>query len=116
MTAKKEHWRKMAGKEFLIGEEFAGKEVKMTIKNVAVEKVQNKDGKKDKIVATFEQTDRKIILNVTNCKVISKLVGSGYPADWIGHEITFITERVTAFGETSDAIRVKRDYSKITPR
>lgn len=107
IPAHKQHWRKLAGKEFLVGEELT-KDVTLTIKTVTREEVQSQAGKENKIVCTFEETDRKIILNVTNCKRIAEQVGSGFIQDWIGQKITFTTETVTAFNRTSQAIRVKQ--------
>lgn len=115
MTQKKQHWRAIAGKEFLIGEEFAGKDVTLTIKSVQREQVQNQQGKENKIVARFEESDRAIILNVTNCKAITKVLGSGYIQDWVGHKITFTSVKGTFFGEEQEVIRVKQDYSSIKP-
>ena len=104
----KQHWRKLAGKEFLVGEELDGKDVTLIIKTISAENMQSQKGIEKKVVATFESTDRKIILNVTNMRRISEITGSGFIQDWIGKKITFTTETVSAFGKTTQALRVKQ--------
>lgn len=116
MNKNKEHWRSLAGKEFLIGEELAGKEVTLTIKSVATETLQNASGTEKKPVMAFEKTDRKLVLNVTNMDAIAQELGTPYPADWAGREITLYPIRGTFFGKEQDAIRIKRTYDlNITP-
>ena len=103
----KTHWRKMAGKEFIVGEMLDGKDVTMTIKTVTIEELQSQKGTEKKVVATFEEADMKIVLNVTNMKSIAEKIGSGFVQDWIGKKVTFYPTKITAFGKTTEAIRVR---------
>lgn len=109
----KTHWRTIAGKEYLVGEELNGKEVKVTINEVKVELLQNVKGKEKKPVASFKGTDRKLVLNVTNMKSIAKVLGTSFIEDWANKEIILIPVKGRFFGEEQEVIRIKQDYSNI---
>ena len=111
----KTHWRAIAGKEYLIGEELDGKEVTLTIKEVVQEELQNQKGKEIKPVASFVGTDRKLVLNVTNMKAIAKVLGTPYIDDWAGKQITLKPVKGRFFGEDQTVVRIKQDYSNIKP-
>ena len=103
----KTHFRKLLGKEFLTGEELDGKDVELTIKTASQEEVQGQKGKENKLVLSFEKTDRKLILNITNAKAIAKIAGSGFVEDWPGKPITLTPIKGVFFGEAQEVIRIK---------
>ena len=113
METKKTHWRKLTNKEFIVGEMLDGKEVTLVIKSVAVEELQNKQGKENKPVIRFNGTDQKLVLNVTNLKTISKVLKTPFIEEWTGQKITLIPIKGTFFGEEQEVIRIKKDYSNI---
>jgi hypothetical protein len=47
-----------------------------------------------------------MVANATNLKRIAKLLGSPFIEDWTNKRITLTTEKVKAFGEMHDAVRV----------
>jgi tRNA splicing ligase len=112
----KTHWRTIAGKEYLVGEELLGKEVPLTIKEVKIEELQNQKGKENKPVASFEGTERKLVLNITNMKTIAKVLGTPFTEEWAGKQITLIPVSGRFFGEDQIVVRIKQDYSSIKPR
>ena len=87
-----------------------GQDVILTIKKVDEETVTGSDGKSEKCLVCHwkEEGVKPLILNATNCKAISKLLKSPYVDDWVGHRIQIGSEMVKAFGETVDAIRVRK--------
>jgi hypothetical protein len=109
------HWRSLVGKEYLVGEELAGKDVTLTIKSVTIEELQNAKGKETKPVAAFEGTDRKLVLNVTNLKSIAKALKTPYTEEWIGKQVTLTPVKGRFFGEDQIVVRIKQDYSSIKP-
>jgi len=109
----KTHWRKVAGKEYLIGEELDGKDIKVTIEAVKIMEIQNQQGKEKKPVMSFKGSTRKLVLNVTNMKTIAKEVGSSYVEDWAGKEITLTPVQGKFFGVDQEVIRIKQDFSNI---
>ena len=67
------------------------------------------DGKKEEcIVCHWQEDEKPMILNSTNCKTISKLLKTPYIERWSGHRIQIGAEVVSAFGEKVEALRVRR--------
>ena len=113
MTTKKEHWRNLMGKEFLVGEELDGKDVTLTIKSVSIEELQNAKGKDKKPVMSFEGTDRKVVMNITNMKAVAKTLKTPYYQEWIGKQNTLTPVEGFFFGEQQTVIRIKQDFSNV---
>ena len=76
--------------------------IKLTIASVTLETMP--DGA-TKPVATFRGTDKKLVMNKTNCNLVSELYGDD-TNDWIGKELELYPARVEMKGEVVDAIRV----------
>ena len=53
-----------------------------------------------------------MILNVTNCKMMQKVSGSEFVEDWAGVTVTISVEKVHAWGEWVDCLRIKPDKPK----
>lgn len=80
----------------------------LTIRTVRKEAIVGPDGKKeDCIVCYWTENEKPMILNSTNCKTITKLAGSPYIEKWAGLKIQIGSERVRAFGDVVDALRVR---------
>lgn len=95
-------------------EEFGG-EVNVTIKGVRCEEMQDNEGaKEDKPVLYFNQHAKGMVLNKTNGDRISAAYGDESD-DWRGKTITLYTEVVSAFGKTTNAIRVRIAKKPIVP-
>jgi hypothetical protein len=86
-----------------------GQDLIATIKSVGNEEVTGTDGKKEICsVIHFEEKDIKpMILNATNNKTIAKLFKTPYIEQWCGRKIQIYTEKVKAFGEVWDALRIR---------
>lgn len=105
----KTHWKRWQNPDYLGSYAFQpGEEKTVTIKEVKREMVFNPSGsgKEECTVAYFEEDVKPLILNVTNCKTISKVWGTPYVEDWVGRKITLKIKKVSAFGEMVDAVRV----------
>lgn len=112
MSEERTHWRKLTNPDYLGAYAFQpGEEKTVTIKDVKRELVFNPSGsgKEECTVAYFEEDVKPLILNVTNCKMISKVWGTPYIEDWPGRKITLRVKKVSAFGEMTDAVRVSPD-------
>ena len=48
-----------------------------------------------------------MILNATNCKMISKIYDTPYIEDWVGKWISIYIAKVKAFGEVVEALRIR---------
>ena len=104
-----EHWRNLTDLSHLRAECFAPKEKKvLTIKNVVREKVTSNNGTiEEKPVAYFEENILPMVLNVTNCKMIEKIYGTGNIYDWIGKKIQVIATKTKVAGESVAGLRIE---------
>ena len=104
------HWKRLNNPDYLGAYAFEpGEEKTGTIDYVKQEPVMGSDGKKeDCIVCHFKEKSLKpLILNVTNCKAITKIYNTPYIENWAGKQITMIVKQVKAFGDMVDAVRIK---------
>lgn len=116
----KHHWKKFVNPDYLGAYSLDnGKggynDIVATIQSVRVETVTGQDGKEgDCMVMRFNETQvgsvdiKPMILNKTNAKTLEKLFHSPYVEDWSGKKITIGSEKVKAFGEVLDALRIRK--------
>ena len=104
------HWKKLINPDYLGAYSLdPGKDMVLTIRQVKKEMVTGADGKKEECIVCYWQEDQKpMILNVTNCKMIAKLLKTPYIELWAGHRIQIGAEVVSAFGEKVEALRVRK--------
>lgn len=110
----KTHWRKIIESEYLAGSDLDDgngnfKPVVLTIKRAGNESIlDTRTGQKESaLLLWFEEAAKPMILNVTNAKTIAKLAKSEYIEEWRGLKIEIGTQKIKAFGELWDALRVK---------
>jgi hypothetical protein len=103
------HWKKLMNPDYLGGYALTpGQDIVATIKSVGNEEVTGTDGKKEICsVIHFEEEIKPMILNATNNKTIAKLFKTPYIEQWRGKKIQIYTEKVKAFGEIWDALRIR---------
>ena len=110
------HYKKLMNPDYLGAYALdPGKDLVVTIRSVANEMIIGADGKKEEcIVARFHERDIKpMILNATNCKTITKLAGSPFIENWQGMKIQLFVEKVKAFGDVVEALRVRPFKPKV---
>ena len=54
----------------------------------------------------FDETEKKLVLNVTNCKTIEGMYGKRFD-DWIGKQIALFKMEVQVGGEMKMGVRVR---------
>lgn len=104
------HWKKLTNPDYIGAYAIEdGKDLVLTIAYVRQESVIGSDGKKEEcIVCHFSEKDAKpMILNVTNCKTISKLYGTPLIEQWAGKKVQIGIEKVKAFGDIVEALRIR---------
>ena len=74
-----------------------------TIKDVKTEEIS---GDK-KLIVVFDNIEKGLVCNKTNCSRIEKIVGSDVFGDWPGTTVTLYTVHVPFKGEDVPAIRIK---------
>lgn len=104
------HWKKLNNPEYIGAYAFQpGEEKTVTISTVGRENVTGPDGRKEECtVVRFREDVKPLILNVTNAKMIQRVLGSPYVEEWAGRSIVMGVETVSAFGERVEAVRVKK--------
>jgi len=106
----KTHWRKYHDTDYLGAYsliEADVKELTVTINKVDSEQVKGSDGRNEECVVAHLKGQKPMILNVTNCKIISKIYDTPFIEDWAGKSITIYIAKVNAFGELMDALRIR---------
>lgn len=104
------HWKQMMNNSDYIGAYSfqPGEEKVLTIRSCGMERVHNPDGKTEEcLVIHWVESEKPLIANVTNCKTIGKVLGTNYIEQWAGKRIVLGTERVKAFGDVVEAVRVR---------
>ena len=103
------HWKKLTNPDYLGSYSLEdGQDLILTIQNVRQEVVTGPEGKKeDCLVCYWKEPVKPMILNVTNAKMIEKLLKTPYIEQWSGNRIQIGSEKVKAFGEIVDALRVR---------
>jgi hypothetical protein len=103
------HWKKLTNPDYLGAYSLEpGQDIILTIERVQVEMVTGPDGKKEEcMVCHWQEQEKPMILNITNAKMIQKLLKTPYIEEWSGRRIQICVERVKAFGEIVDALRVR---------
>lgn len=105
----KTHWKKLTNPNYLGAYSIEdGRDLVLTIKYVKEEQVIGTDGKKDDCVVAYFYENKPMILNATNMKAITKLFGTPYIEEWIGKRIQVGVEKVRAFGDIVEALRVRK--------
>ena len=109
------HWKKLTNPNYLGAYSIEnGQDLILTIKYVQEEKVTGTDGKKDDcVVCHFVENAKPMILNATNMKTITKLYKTPYIEEWAGKKIQIGVEKVKAFGDVVEALRVRNRIPNI---
>src|SRR4030042_5116060 len=107
------HWKQNFNYKYTGAYELAQGETRtVTIKKTCTEEVASTNGDKQMcFVAYFEENNKPMVLNKTNCKTIEKLYGP-IIEKWIGKKVIIEAKKVKAFGDMVDALRIKHSLPK----
>jgi len=108
----KTHWKKNENPDFfgayaLMNGDEKPSELTVTIESVKYQEFIGQEGKKDWANIAYLVGQKPLILNATNQKRLEKLFKSPYIEDWCGKQVTLVVERIRAFGDFVDAVRIK---------
>lgn len=111
MTGKQDnpqmHVDLMFPSRYLKAADCQGEPVQLTITEVFQDKVRMTNGSMvEKYVVRFRETEKELILNVTNAKAIAKVLGESKAVNWAGSTIVLMPTTCEAFGEIVPCIRV----------
>lgn len=116
----KTHFKKLKNTDYLgswdlIDANGQTKNVTVTIKDIKKQMVHDGKGGQSECIVLFFNECKPMIMNATNLKVTAKVMGSNYIEDWVGKKIEIGTEKVRAFGEIHDALRIAKISLDLTP-
>jgi len=107
----KTHWKKLNNPDYIGAYELMKGsepiELTVTMEKVSQRQVKGADGKNDMCLVADLKGFKPFIINSTNAKTITKLMGTPYIEDWVGKQIILTVRKVKAFGDIVDALRVK---------
>jgi hypothetical protein len=102
------HWKKLTNPKYLGSHDLQpNQKVKLTIERIVKEIVKDQNGKDGECIVAYMRGTKPMILNKTNCKIISKVYDTNYIEDWIGKQITIYSAKVKVAGDVVDALRVE---------
>jgi len=116
----KTHFKKLRNPDYLGSWDLADqnglfKNKIVTISGVKKEMVHDGKGGQDDCVTVHFNECKPMIMNSTNLKTIHKSLDTPYIEDWIGKKLELTVEKVKAFGEIHDALRVIKSSLELTP-
>lgn len=112
------HWKKLENPDYIGSYAFQpGEKKTLTIKKVTREVVTGAEGKKETCtIVHWSESEKPLILNATNGKAISKVLGAPYIEQWAGGRVILAVESVKAFGDLVDAVRVQKQKPAQEPK
>lgn len=95
-------------------EELPNREATLTIARIVDEDVVTNGSKERCTVCYWREIDYKpMVLNVTNKKAIAKLYHTKDTEKLVGKAVVIGIEKVKAFGDTHDALRIRKRIPKV---
>jgi len=61
----------------------------------------------EKIICSFEELKKQLVLNATNANSIAEATGSSDTDNWPGQKITLVTEKINFRGQMTPSVRVR---------
>ncbi len=108
MSEPKVHWRQLTNPLYIGAYSLQPNEERtVEIVKVVKESVKGSDGKSEDCTVAYLKDEKPMILNSTNCRILSKLYDTPYIDDWKGKTVIIRAEKVKAFGDVVEALRIK---------
>jgi len=92
--------------KYVKADDLAGGNQTVTIRELAVEEIGQGKDREEKPVLYFQNREKGLVLNVTNCRTIEDTYGLETD-DWAGKEVELFSTKVEFKGDRVDAIRVR---------
>lgn len=102
------HWKKLVNPDYIGAYSLEdGKDMNVTILSVSREIVTGTGGKKEECTVAKLKNQKPFILNRTNCKMISKVLGTPIIEEWAGKTITIYAATTRLAGDDVECLRVR---------
>jgi len=103
----KTHWKTLVNPNYIGAYCLNGKDLKVTIERVVREMVAGEKGKQEECTVAYLTGQKPFIVNRTNAKTISKVIGSPYIEDWANQSIVLYPTVTKLKGEDVECLRVR---------
>lgn len=109
------HWKILQNPNYLGAYSLLGvcEELTVIIDKVIKEQVIGSDGSKKQCIVAYLKDQKPMILNSTNCKIITKLFGTPFIEQWSGKKMIVYVAKIKAFGDTVEALRIKETMPEL---
>lgn len=101
---------------YLKADEIPEEGMVLTISEVEIKELGQGADKQVKPVITFEEVEKQLVCNKTNCNTLVKLTGSDDTDDWAGHKVRLIAMEVQFGGDLVNSIRISSKPVKTAPK
>jgi len=102
------HWKAFLNLDYMGAYSLTpGEERVVEIVSVGREMVKGSDGKEKECTVAKLKNEKPFILNRTNCKTLTKIYKTPYIEQWAGKKIIVYADKVKAFGEEVEALRIR---------
>lgn len=110
----KTHWKQLVNTDYIGAYALGGEDLTLTIRETRRELVIGANGKKEDcmVIHWMERDYKPLILNRTNAKSITKLLGSAYVEDWSGKRVTLYPTTTKFGGEVVECLRIRPTLPK----
>ena len=110
------HYKKLINPDYLGAYSLEpGQDMILTIKSVGKELITGAGGKQEEcIVCRWAENQKPMILNVTNCKTISKMLKTPYVEKWAGHRVQIYASTTKFGGDTVECLRIRKDEPAVS--
>ena len=117
----KTHFKKLKNPDYLGSWDLADQDGNfknrvLTIKSVSKQMVHDGRGGQEECVTVQFHESKPMIMNATNLKTINSALGTPYIEEWENQKIEITVQKVKAFGEVHDALRVVKTSLDLTPK
>ncbi len=92
--------------KYLAAADLDGRDITVTIDSVELESIGQGQNKESKLVITMKGKDKSFVVNKTNAKTITKVLGTDETDDWVGQKIIIGPREVEFQGEMIWSLRV----------
>lgn len=101
-------YRAMYDRDYLGVWDLNGRDVVVTIASVSAGELISEGNKKSrKPILTFTGRKKKLVVNVTNGKILKKLFGTVETEKWVGQSITLFATTTNFGKDIVDCIRIR---------
>lgn len=108
-NSNKTHWQTVFNYEYLKPGHFTEEDKVLTIKEATLKLLKNRQNPKgsEKLCLFFEEIETGLVMNVTNCQILSDITKSPNLEDWKGKTINLYVTKVNFKGGITDGIRIR---------